>query len=746
MASFRVIIVGGSIAGLTLANILERYGIDYIVLEKHYDIAPQLGASLGLLPHGSRILDQLGINDKLKTHAVPVKYTIDFGPDGHQLKTAERFGDLMEDLLGYRMWFMDRQHMLRALYDNLQDKSKIHTSMEVLNIQELDNGVQVGMKDGCTIRGDILVGADGVHSRMRNEMWRLADMEEPDFGTARMKQSISCTYRCIFGIAKRPHETLDGAAYKAFFKGRSYLCPMGPDNKAYFFAFFKNPETKIHQDIPRYSEDEANELAAAYANDHVFNGYTFGDLYERRMSSVLVPIEEYVLEKASYKRAVLIGDSFHKMNPLTGQGGNAAIESAGFFCDLLKEALEESPCPDYDRIQRIFHEYEKERGSRSRKMMEDVKKVQRMEALDTPLQRWLQLNVVSKLGGLHIAPLLASGSTPGRTLRYLPKSTRPSGAVALNEQVQINAHDRSTTATVFWMGSMLFVALLSSLLSRGSGIGQDLDYGPGPLQVYKSFITIAISGFWVVESYRPGLLISPLFSSIPYLIASFALGWEVVLPVYFAIHIYMSGQHPFYYPSPRAINLWAAKALPLGILTIYIPIVAAGAAILGQNPRKKGSIGGEQMILAVHASLPLLLHFGKHFFQFGAKELSISQMLFGARDTRYISRFFNIMILVSSTSHLVIVSLFFPRSVSDIRSLTITPSVQLVQVGCLTLAVVMWCTFTIWDMRRVNLTKASPSLTFISTLLASFIIGPAAVLSALWKWREAVLEEGRQRK
>lgn len=203
--------------------------------------------------------------------------------------------------------------------------------MEVLKIEELDNCVQVALKDGSTIRGDILIGADGVHSRTRTEMWRLADLEDPDYGAARMRKcmivsfghlwtmlilpfsAIASTYKCMFGIAQRPDDIPKDKTYKAFFEGRSYLCPMGPDNKAYFFAFFKNPETKFHHDIPRYTEDESKELAALYANDHIFDGYTFGDIYERRMSSVLVPIEEFVLEKCSYKRAVLIGDSYHKV-------------------------------------------------------------------------------------------------------------------------------------------------------------------------------------------------------------------------------------------------------------------------------------------------------------------------------------------------------------------------------------------------------------------------------------------------
>lgn len=57
---FKVIIVGGSIAGLSLALMLEKNGIDFLVLEAYPDIAPQVGASIGVLPNGLRILDQLG--------------------------------------------------------------------------------------------------------------------------------------------------------------------------------------------------------------------------------------------------------------------------------------------------------------------------------------------------------------------------------------------------------------------------------------------------------------------------------------------------------------------------------------------------------------------------------------------------------------------------------------------------------------------------------------------------------------
>ena len=64
--NFKVVIVGASIAGLTLANMLERIGVDFVVLEKYPEIAPQVGASIGLFPNGLRILDQLGIVDAIR--------------------------------------------------------------------------------------------------------------------------------------------------------------------------------------------------------------------------------------------------------------------------------------------------------------------------------------------------------------------------------------------------------------------------------------------------------------------------------------------------------------------------------------------------------------------------------------------------------------------------------------------------------------------------------------------------------
>lgn len=77
MSDFKVVIVGASIAGLTLANLLQKFDIDFVVLEAHGVVAPQVGASIGFHPNGLRILDQLGCyEDILKISAAADKTTI----------------------------------------------------------------------------------------------------------------------------------------------------------------------------------------------------------------------------------------------------------------------------------------------------------------------------------------------------------------------------------------------------------------------------------------------------------------------------------------------------------------------------------------------------------------------------------------------------------------------------------------------------------------------------------------------
>lgn len=87
----KVLIAGGSIAGLALANMLEKIGINFLVLEKYNSIAPDLGASIGIFPNGFRILDQLGCFDAISKLVE--------GADGFELlEMKNEFGQTIQRL------------------------------------------------------------------------------------------------------------------------------------------------------------------------------------------------------------------------------------------------------------------------------------------------------------------------------------------------------------------------------------------------------------------------------------------------------------------------------------------------------------------------------------------------------------------------------------------------------------------------------------------------------------------------
>jgi 2-polyprenyl-6-methoxyphenol hydroxylase-like FAD-dependent oxidoreductase len=85
---FKVIIIGGSVAGLTLALSLHKIGIDYLVLERRALVAPQEGASIGILPHGGRILEQLGLFEAVEQSIEPLHTAHIRFPDGFVYTTA----------------------------------------------------------------------------------------------------------------------------------------------------------------------------------------------------------------------------------------------------------------------------------------------------------------------------------------------------------------------------------------------------------------------------------------------------------------------------------------------------------------------------------------------------------------------------------------------------------------------------------------------------------------------------------
>lgn len=173
----KVIIVGAGIAGLSLAKALESASssIQYTVLEARDELAPRQGAGIALAPGGSRILDQLGVYDELEEQLVPVSSSAVHDGQGRILLPARsNTAVLVGSRMGYPFGLVERRNVVRALFNKLCRKNCVKTGKTVVRIEhsrQESKQIMVICTDGTMYQGDLVVGADGVRSKVRSEMW-----------------------------------------------------------------------------------------------------------------------------------------------------------------------------------------------------------------------------------------------------------------------------------------------------------------------------------------------------------------------------------------------------------------------------------------------------------------------------------------------------------------------------------------------------------------------------------------------
>jgi len=100
---------------------------------------------------------------------------------------------------GYPTGFLDRPWVLQAIHKHIRDKNKLLANKTITKIEESSDGVIAHCQDGSAYCGDLIVACDGIHSKVRSEMWRLADQFSPGLIPKSDKNAISAQFRCLFG-------------------------------------------------------------------------------------------------------------------------------------------------------------------------------------------------------------------------------------------------------------------------------------------------------------------------------------------------------------------------------------------------------------------------------------------------------------------------------------------------------------------------------------------------------------------
>lgn len=151
------------------------------------------------------------------------------------------------------------------------------------------------------------------------------------------------------------------------------------------------------------------------------------------------------------------------------------------------------------------------------------------------------------------------------------------------------------------------------------------------------------------------------------------------------------------------------------------------------------------MLSLVQLGLPILVLLGQTLSKREPPSSDFAGALYGTADMPYLSRFYNLGILATSTLHIVIASRVFPYvpDVAAIKEMVV--SSEGLQLVCLIAAILTWSVFTIWDLRRTNVLQTPVFFVVAAVFLGDICFGPAASLIGLWKWREGALERSRGR-
>ena len=168
----KAIIVGGGVGGLTAAICLRQIGWDVKVFETA-PLSTEIGAGIQISPNGVKILQEIGVMRLLEESLFePDSIEIRLGKSGRKLVQLP-MKDVAADRWGARYVQIHRSDLIVGLNNRLAQLSpnSVETGSEVVSFDDRANTAIIKLQNGKTHEADLVVGADGIHSTIRKQMF-----------------------------------------------------------------------------------------------------------------------------------------------------------------------------------------------------------------------------------------------------------------------------------------------------------------------------------------------------------------------------------------------------------------------------------------------------------------------------------------------------------------------------------------------------------------------------------------------
>jgi salicylate hydroxylase len=306
-----IAIIGGGIGGLTAAASLLQAGLDVDVFEKASALG-EVGAGINIGPNASRILHRLGIAEVLgRTGVKPGTFDQRRWDDGRLLLRSP-LGESVEAAFGVPYYTLHRADLHRTLADGVPE-DRLHLAHRFTRLVDHGHCVEAHFENGASISADVLIGADGIRS----------DVREALFGPEKPRFTGCVAYRGLVPAYRLSHLNLEL---------RTQIW-MGPSR--HFVHYFVSGGTLVNfvaitEEASWLREswvDLGNvaDVHAAFSGWHPQVLSILGSAHETYKWALF---DRAPLPRWSVNRVTLLGDSCHPMLPFMGQGAAQAIEDA----------------------------------------------------------------------------------------------------------------------------------------------------------------------------------------------------------------------------------------------------------------------------------------------------------------------------------------------------------------------------------------------------------------------------------
>ncbi|MEV5326263.1 flavin-dependent oxidoreductase [Nonomuraea sp. NPDC052634] len=337
-------IVGGGIGGLSTALSLHAAGLDCVVVEAARTLRP-LGVGINLQPHAVRELTELGLGDALAGLGVETTF----------MTFADRHGNVILSLprgrkAGYRwpQYSIHRGELQLALLAAVRERGvPVRTGVRFEDVAQDGDGVLVTLREGDELvreRADVLVGADGVQSAVRERLW-------PSGGPL-----LWSGIRMWRGVAEG-EQIMDGATVLVGGSNRAgkfvtYHISARNPRLINWVAEVKVSEPGVVSAADWYRRGSSAEVSAHFAS-WKYRLADIGALLSATDRILEYPmVDRDPLPQWRQGRVTLLGDAAHPMYPIGSNGGSQAVLDARVLARCLAT---------HDDAERGLAAYEEER-------------------------------------------------------------------------------------------------------------------------------------------------------------------------------------------------------------------------------------------------------------------------------------------------------------------------------------------------------------------------------------------------